>query len=60
MEDKKQPMLARGERMVEILKQAQYAPIPVEKQICIIFAATNKYLDELPVSRAYVHLFKPM
>jgi len=47
-----QAMLARGERMVEILKQGQYAPIPVEKQICIIFAATNKYLDELPVSRA--------
>jgi F-type H+-transporting ATPase subunit alpha len=47
-----QSMLARGERLVEILKQAQYAPIPVEKQICLIFAATNKYLDDLPVARA--------
>src|SRR5712675_827891 len=47
-----QAMLARGERLVEILKQGQYAPVPVEKQICIIFAATNKYLDDLPVSKA--------
>jgi F-type H+-transporting ATPase subunit alpha len=47
-----QAMLHRGERMVEILKQPQYDPLPVEKQICIIFAATNKYLDDLPVSSA--------
>jgi len=47
-----QSMLARGERLVEILKQLQYAPIPVEKQICLIFAASNKYIDDLPVSRA--------
>jgi F-type H+-transporting ATPase subunit alpha len=45
-----QAMLHRGERLVEILKQAQYAPIPVEKQVCVIFAATNKYLDDLPVA----------
>jgi F-type H+-transporting ATPase subunit alpha len=43
-----QAMLARGERMVEILKQPQYAPYPVEKQILIIFAGTNGYVDGLP------------
>ena len=47
-----QSMLHRGERLVEILKQPQYEPLAVEKQVCIIFAATNKYLDDLPVGRA--------
>ena len=47
-----QDMLHRGERMVEILKQPQYDPLPVEKQIAIIFAATNRYLDDLPVAKA--------
>ena len=47
-----QAMLNRGERLVEILKQPQYQPLPVEKQICLIFAATNKFLDDLPVSEA--------
>ncbi len=45
-----QAQLARGERLVEVLKQGQYVPLPVEKQIMIIFAAVNGYLDELPVS----------
>jgi F-type H+/Na+-transporting ATPase subunit alpha len=45
-----QSMLARGQRMTEILKQDQYSPLPVEKQIVIIFAATNAYLDAIPVS----------
>lgn len=44
-----QRQLARGSRLVEILKQNQYEPLPVEKQILIIFAATNGYLDDLPV-----------
>ena len=44
-----QALLARGQRMTEILKQNQYQPIPVEKQIAIIFAATNGFLDQLPV-----------
>lgn len=44
-----QKQLARGSRMVEILKQNQYEPLPVEKQVLIIFAATNGYLDDLPV-----------
>jgi F-type H+/Na+-transporting ATPase subunit alpha len=45
-----QKQLARGARLVEILKQDQYSPLSVEKQIMIIFAATNGYLDDLPVS----------
>ncbi|MCK6554981.1 F0F1 ATP synthase subunit alpha [Candidatus Binatia bacterium] len=43
-----QRQLARGARLVEILKQGQYEPLPVEKQILIIYAATNGYIDHLP------------
>ncbi len=43
-----QAQLARGERLVQILKQGQYTPLPVEKQIIIIYAATNGYVDECP------------
>jgi F-type H+-transporting ATPase subunit alpha len=46
-----QLQLARGQRMVEILKQGQYQPLPVEKQIAIIFAGTQGLLDELPVEQ---------
>ena len=42
--------LRRGERLVEILKQKQYTPIPVEKQILIIYAASKGFLDEVPVN----------
>ena len=45
-----QAQLARGERLVEILKQRQYVPLPVEKQVLIIYAATNGWVDEYPVS----------
>ncbi len=44
-------MLERGVRLVEILKQGQYQPISVEKQIIIIYAGTKGYLDGLPTSR---------
>jgi len=44
-----QARLTRGERMTELLKQGQYVPMPVEEQIMSIFAATNGYLDDLPV-----------
>jgi len=44
-----QQQLNRGQRLVEILKQDQYSPLPVEKQILIIFAGTGAYLDDLPV-----------
>ena len=47
-----QNMLARGQRLTEILKQNQYQPLPMEKQVSIIFAATNGYLDPYPVSAA--------
>ncbi|MDD5130676.1 MAG: F0F1 ATP synthase subunit alpha [Candidatus Omnitrophica bacterium] len=42
--------LTRGERMVEVLKQVQYEPLEVTKQIIIIYAGTNGYLDDLPVT----------
>jgi F-type H+-transporting ATPase subunit alpha len=42
-----QQQLARGQRLVEILKQPQYQPLPVEKQVLIIFAATNGYFDQI-------------
>jgi len=44
-----QRQLARGARTVEILKQPQYQPVPVERQVAIIFAVTNGYLDDLAV-----------
>jgi F-type H+-transporting ATPase subunit alpha len=44
-----QAQLNRGKRLVEILKQPQYSPLPVEKQIAIIYAGTNGLLDDLPV-----------
>ncbi|HHW07083.1 MAG TPA: F0F1 ATP synthase subunit alpha [Clostridia bacterium] len=46
-----QARLARGERLTEILKQDQYQPMPVEEQVAIIFAATNGYLDDIPVEQ---------
>jgi F-type H+-transporting ATPase subunit alpha len=46
-----QKQLARGERVVEVLKQPQYRPMPVEQQIMIIYAVTNGYLDEVPVAK---------
>jgi F-type H+-transporting ATPase subunit alpha len=44
-----QKMLARGSRLVEVLKQGQYQPLPVERQIVILYAASNGYLDSLAV-----------
>jgi F-type H+-transporting ATPase subunit alpha len=44
-----QKQLARGARLVEVLKQPQYQPVPVEKQVAIIFAVTNGYLDDVDV-----------
>jgi F-type H+/Na+-transporting ATPase subunit alpha len=53
--------LARGQRMVELLKQSQYAPLVVEKQIAIIFAGTQGLLDDVPVDqvRAFEEFFLP-
>ena len=44
-----QATLARGARLVEVLKQPQYQPVPVEKQVAIIYAVTNGYLDDVKV-----------
>ncbi len=46
-----QRQLARGERTVEILKQPQYQPMPVENQVAVIYAVTNGHLDAIPVER---------
>jgi len=45
-----QRQLNRGARLVELLKQGQYQPLPVEKQILIIYAGTSGFVDDLPVS----------
>jgi F-type H+-transporting ATPase subunit alpha len=45
-----QAQLARGLRLVDVLKQGPYAPIPIERQVVAIYAATNGFLDDLPVS----------
>jgi len=45
-----QAQLARGQRWTEVLKQDQYQPLAVEKQVLLIFAGANKYLDDLPVN----------
>ena len=44
-----QQQLNRGARLVEILKQGQYSPLPVEQQVVIIYAGTNGFLDAVPV-----------
>lgn len=44
-----QKQLTRGARTVEILKQGQYVPMPLEKQVAIIWAAVNGYLDDIPI-----------
>ncbi len=46
-----QRQLLRGERLVEVLKQGQYDPMPVEHQVAIIYAATQGLLDDVPVNR---------
>jgi F-type H+-transporting ATPase subunit alpha len=46
-----QKQLARGVRLVEVLKQPQFQPMPVEQQIMVIFAATNGYLDDVAVDQ---------
>jgi F-type H+-transporting ATPase subunit alpha len=46
-----QAQLNRGQRLTEILKQDQFQPLPFSKQILIIFAGTNGFLDDLPVER---------
>ncbi len=49
-----QRQLARGQRAVEVLKQPQYSPMPVENQVAIIYALTNGYLDDVDVAQIKV------
>jgi F-type H+-transporting ATPase subunit alpha len=46
-----QRMLARGERLTELLKQPQYSPLVVEEQVCVIYAGTRGYLDSVPAAQ---------
>ena len=50
LDDATRARLARGERTVEVLKQGVHRPIPVEKQVCIIYALVNGFLDSIEVS----------
>jgi F-type H+-transporting ATPase subunit alpha len=45
-----QALLARGSRLTELLKQGQYVPIPVEKQVVLLYAGANGYIDTYPES----------
>lgn len=60
-----QALLNRGERLTEVLKQPQYAPLPIEKQILVIYAAVNGFCDRMPLSkieqfeRAIINSVKP-
>jgi F-type H+-transporting ATPase subunit alpha len=46
-----QRLLARGARLTELLKQAQFSPLKMEEQVCVIYAGVNGYLDAFPVDR---------
>ncbi|VFQ93858.1 unnamed protein product [Cuscuta campestris] len=46
-----QALLNRGARLTEVLKQPQYAPLPIEKQIIVIYAAVNGFCDRMPLDR---------
>jgi F-type H+/Na+-transporting ATPase subunit alpha len=46
-----QRMLARGERLTELLKQPQYSPLSVEEQVAVIYAGTRGYLDKVPTNQ---------
>ena len=47
--------LAQGERIVEVLKQDRNSPVPVEQQVCILYAVTNDYLVDVPVEQIAVY-----
>jgi len=50
LDEASRKQLERGQRMVEVLKQPPYQPLPIEKQVVIIYAGANGYLDDIPVS----------
>ena len=43
-----QQLLLRGEKLTELLKQKQYAPMAVEEQVCVLYAGVRGYLDKIP------------
>ncbi|NOY88128.1 MAG: F0F1 ATP synthase subunit alpha, partial [FCB group bacterium] len=51
LDEATQKQLNRGEKMVELLKQGQYVPMPVARQVMFIWVATNGYLDDLPTDK---------
>ncbi|CUV66082.1 F1 sector of membrane-bound ATP synthase, alpha subunit [Sulfurovum sp. enrichment culture clone C5] len=51
LDEHSRQQLERGQRMVEILKQPPYAPVPIEKQVVSIFAGAKGYLDNIPASK---------
>lgn len=51
LDAKTQAQIDRGKRIVEVFKQAQYSPIPIEVQVAVLWAVQNGYLDEVPVER---------
>ena len=50
-----QAMLARGERLTELLKQPQYSPLQVEEQVCVLYAGTRGYLDGVDVKKVQAY-----
>jgi F-type H+-transporting ATPase subunit alpha len=46
-----QKQLDRGARLVELLKQPQYKPMPVEQEVMVIYAGTQGYMDDVPINR---------
>ena len=51
LDENTRKQIERGRRVTEVLKQPQYAPMAVEHQVAILYAATNGFLDDLPVER---------
>jgi F-type H+-transporting ATPase subunit alpha len=51
LDAKTQAQIDRGQRIMEIFKQAQYKPVPVELQVGVIWAMQNGYMDDVPVER---------
>ena len=50
LDESSRKQLERGQRMVEVLKQPPYQPLPIEKQVVIIYAGANGYLDDIPAN----------
>ena len=51
LDAKTQAQIDRGRRIIEVLKQRQYSPVPVEVQVAVLWAVQNRYLDDVPVNR---------